>query len=87
MIQMFNVPVSKDGTVQLPEELHELLGGGNLRSVIFLVRNEGAVHLAPLTITFEEAQGSLPPLTDGATIDLDEEIEEAIELALLEKYG
>ena len=25
MIQMFNVPVSKDGTFQLPEELHELL--------------------------------------------------------------
>ena len=41
----------------------------------------------PLTMTFEEAQGSLPPRPDDATIDLDEEIEEAIELALLEKYG
>jgi len=87
MIQMFNVPVSKDGTVQLTEELHELLGGDKLRNVICLVRNEGAVHLVPLTMTFEEAQGSLPPRPDDATIDLDEEIEEAIELALLEKYG
>jgi bifunctional DNA-binding transcriptional regulator/antitoxin component of YhaV-PrlF toxin-antitoxin module len=87
MIQMFNVPVSKDGTVQLPEELHELLDGDKLRNVIFLVRNDGAVHLVPLTMTFEEAQGSLPPRPGDATIDLDEEIEEAIELALLEKYG
>jgi hypothetical protein len=87
MIQMFNVPVSKDGAVQLPEELHELLGGEKLRNVIFLVRNGEAVHLVPLTMSFQEAAGSLPPLPEGTTIDLDEEIEEAIELALLEKYG
>ena len=86
MIRMYNVPVAKDGIIQLPDDLHERLGGGKLHAVVFLER-DGAVRLIPLTMTIDEVAGSLPPLPEGTSLDLDEEIEAAIEHALQEKYG
>ena len=84
MSQVFNVPIAPDGTIKLPQGVREELGGEALSQVIFLVRN-GAVYLVPNPMTFDEAAESIPPLPN-ASLDLDDEIEAAMEEEPWKKY-
>ena len=84
MSQVFNVPIAPDGTIKLPQGVREELGGESLSQVIFLVRN-GAVFLVPNPMTFEETAESIPPMPN-TSLDLDDEIESAMEDALWKKY-
>jgi bifunctional DNA-binding transcriptional regulator/antitoxin component of YhaV-PrlF toxin-antitoxin module len=84
MSQIYNVAVAADGTIKLPQDVREELGGDSLDQVIFLVRN-GAVYMVPNPMTFEGAAESIPPLR-GTSLDLDDEIEAAMEEELWKKY-
>lgn len=86
MIEMFNVPVSSDGTMQLPEDLRAKMGGDPVRELVFLVR-DGAIHVLPLRKTASEVAGSLPPLPFNPSDDYDDEIESALSETLRKRYS
>jgi bifunctional DNA-binding transcriptional regulator/antitoxin component of YhaV-PrlF toxin-antitoxin module len=86
MIEMFNVPVSDDGSIQLPDELREKMGGDPIRELVFLIR-DGAIHVLPLRKTAAEVAGSLPPLPFKPSGDYDDEIEAALDEALRKRYS
>ena len=69
MIRMYNVPVAADGTIKVPQDMRDELGGESLRDVTFLVRN-GAVYLVPNPIAFVEAADPFEPLQNTQSEDI-----------------
>ena len=85
MVAAYDATVSVDGEVVIPEDLRPRLGiraGGTIQ---FVVRDNGSVTVRQSNWTFDSVLGSVV-LPRPMSIDCDEEIEEAIEEALAEKY-
>jgi bifunctional DNA-binding transcriptional regulator/antitoxin component of YhaV-PrlF toxin-antitoxin module len=81
----FLAPVTSDGDIQIPEEARAMLKLEGIKEVAIIVDKHG-VHFVPLKMTLEDVRGSVPGIA-GVSEDLDVEIEQAIEDAILEKYG
>jgi AbrB family looped-hinge helix DNA binding protein len=77
--------ISSKGQVTIPAEVRKKLDVAASDKVTFVITDEGKVELRPARFTLESVLGSLPALPDES-VDLDQEIEEAQELALREKY-
>jgi AbrB family looped-hinge helix DNA binding protein len=74
-------PVSVKGQVTIPAEIRRELGIDTPDQIEFVVRDDGVVELRSPAFTLEEVFGSVPALPHE-TDDLDEEIAEAMALAL-----
>jgi hypothetical protein len=83
-MQTFDVAISDDGSILLPDEAIALLNAKKRRKVTLLLEG-GVVHILPATLSIEEARGAIPAVEHSQ--DWDIEIEDAIDEALREKYG
>lgn len=84
MIKSFEVPVSANGTIQLPEEIQEALHTSENPRVTILL-TPGVAHVLRGPLTLDEIRASLPALdhdTDKADDDL---LLDAIDLALADR--
>ncbi len=59
------VPVSRDGTVTIPEDVLECLGGDSTASVEFVMRDDGAIEIRPATNSLDGIFGPLPDADDS----------------------
>jgi hypothetical protein len=85
-MQTFDVAISDDGSIILPDEAIALLNAKKRRSVTLFLEG-GVVHILPATLSIEEARGAIPSAEHSHSRDWDAEIEDAIDEALREKYG
>lgn len=84
-MQTHIVPISKEGTLTVPDAVRERLGLDDVGTVAFVVRDDGEVVLSRRKLTPEDVFGSIPDIP-GTSDDFDVEIEQAIEAHLAEKY-
>ena len=85
-MRTYEVRVESDGSVVLPPELRKLLHIRENRRIRFTLDGNGvrmSVVRSPYTVA--EVLGSIPG-NPGMSVDLDDEIEEAMADALAEKY-
>ncbi len=87
-MRTWEVPVDPDGAVAIPPELRELLGMDAKSRIRFSLDGSGVrmsvIHYSPYTL--ETVRGSVPGKS-GMSVGLDDEIEGAIEDAMVEKCG
>ncbi len=84
-MQTHIAPMSKEGTVIIPEPVRRRLGIGDEGPVVFVMRDDGSVELRREVLSLEDVFGSIPT-RPGMSVDFDAEIEAAIEEHLAEKY-
>ncbi|MGH2547936.1 MAG: hypothetical protein ACRDHN_00980 [Thermomicrobiales bacterium] len=84
MIKSFEVPVSDDGTLKLPDEVKEALRIAETPKVTILL-TPGVAHFLRGPLTLEEIRGSLPAL-DHDTDQIDDDVLlDATELVLADR--
>jgi bifunctional DNA-binding transcriptional regulator/antitoxin component of YhaV-PrlF toxin-antitoxin module len=71
--------------IAIPDAVRKELGLEGVKEVA-IMKDGNTLRLIPLTMTIDEVRSSIPA-APGVSIDLDEEIEEAIAIAIREKYG
>lgn len=81
----FTARVTSEGDLLIPDEAKALLRLEGIKAVAIIVDTHG-IHFVPLKMTLEDVRGSVPGI-EGVSEDFDVEIEQAIEDAILEKYG
>lgn len=76
--------VSSKGQVTLPADVRRQLGVGSADKVAFVVTDTGTVEVRPARFILESVLGSLEALPNES-VDLDREIEEAVEEGVAQK--
>jgi bifunctional DNA-binding transcriptional regulator/antitoxin component of YhaV-PrlF toxin-antitoxin module len=82
-MQTLVTQIKGNGGVTLPEEVRRRLGKD---SVEFVIRDDGVVELRRPSLSLDDVFGILPPL-ENASLDIDVEIERAIEKHVARKWG
>jgi bifunctional DNA-binding transcriptional regulator/antitoxin component of YhaV-PrlF toxin-antitoxin module len=85
MSQRFSATITNEDELPLPREVRERLGLAKGATVTFLLEDDAVVVL-PSPESIERIFGSVPALGTESE-DFDDEIEDAIEHALAEKYS
>ena len=86
MITIQEATVSSQGQVTIPAEIRRRLGLEKGSTLEFIVQDDGSVTLRVPKWTFDSVLGSVV-LPREMSLDLDAEIEEAMEEAMAEKHG
>lgn len=76
--------ISSKGQVTIPADVRRQLGVRSADKVAFVVTDAGTVEVRPARFTLESVLGSLDALP-GESVDLDREIEEAVEEGVAQK--
>ncbi|HEV2127094.1 MAG TPA: AbrB/MazE/SpoVT family DNA-binding domain-containing protein [Thermomicrobiales bacterium] len=76
--------ISSKGQVTIPADVRRQLGVRSADKVAFVVTDAGTVEVRPARFTLESVLGSLDALPDES-VDLDREIEEAVEEGVAQK--
>jgi len=82
----FTATVTSNGMVSIPAEARRRMGIKPNSQIIFSI-DDDVMTVKPVELTLEDVIGSLPPLPEGTSDDLDELIHQAVEKAMIEKYG
>jgi AbrB family looped-hinge helix DNA binding protein len=68
--------ISSKNQITLPADVRRRLGVGAMDKIAFVLREDGSIEIRAPRFELESVIGSVPPLP-GASIDFDEEIEDA----------
>lgn len=71
--------VSREGRMTLLAEARQRLGIATPGKIAFVFNADGAVSLRPVSLTWIDVKGSVPPLPGGETADLEAEIADAMD--------
>ncbi len=79
--------VTRRGQVTIPAQLLRRLKLSAPGKVRFVIEDDDSVRIEPFTSMAEKYSGSIPALNPPTTSEFEDEIEDAIDEALAEKYG